>query len=701
MRTYHFLRTPIRGDHQSRVLGVQVSEAPAQGDPPADAVYPQTLEISFETVLGVTEVQIAPLWEGLLRFVPASTAGHPTDPAEVTRANYPGWAVTGDLILSTIAGTPGFDDAFGDLVPLVGRVPSAVRYSPVTLTEDFLFTTLAQAAPQALVFGGQLVDESDPQFYTKLVIAFLAGTAGVPCLQDPDDSSLDTAIEPMPAVVLGPDDEPSTLRVAVSSVSEQAGDPSWFEQRPAYDNVAGEQLVDPELQTEQDARLNPAHPSHSAIPAWGLFQSAALAAYAPDHDVGLPVRVALTAPRPDGLTYRRLDLERPLIPGPPVSSAPQRPYPQYRLCWRNEVDAPAESLRIPMSGQIYLPLADQSYTVFALPRSIDPDVMLPDDRLTFSVMPPAPAKAIGLPEPTLTIDVTGLESTRLYAHLGPYDSAYAWDGYAGMETRRRALMAQAAADWNANVLIWYVLPTSRPASASYAPFYGYVRESAGRHGFAPEFLQTVVLGEGTAKSFQDSINDDLTFAPDMQVSAFGSLGLDLILYRVGRVPADKPPYPPELDPDDPRDAEELAEYTFNLVTEGYVDPATAATVTWHEEFERDEGGRTRTIQLAWIGGWAAAVELIAAELHARLDEMLAYLAAKTPPVPVLDEVAREYLAYVRFNASAATARTHADHLAARVKPWVGARPGNNRNARYNTIQRLAVTQWHEAAGVYR
>src|SRR5262245_1670535 len=153
MRTYHFLRTPIRGDHQSRVLDVLVSEAPLEGDPPAGAVYPQTLEISFETVLGVTEVQIAPLWEGMLRFLPESTAGNPTDPADVTPANYPGWAVTGDLVLSTIAGTPGFEEAFADLVPVVGRAPSAVRYSRVSLTEDFLFTTLAQAMPQALVFG--------------------------------------------------------------------------------------------------------------------------------------------------------------------------------------------------------------------------------------------------------------------------------------------------------------------------------------------------------------------------------------------------------------------------------------------------------------------------------------------------------------------------------------------------------------------
>ena len=708
MRTSDFLRTPIRGDHQSRVLGVQLAEAPPAGDPAHAEPYPQSLEISFDTVLGVTEVQIAPLWEGQLRFVPEATTGAPTDPADVTPAAYPGWPVTGDLLLTTVAGTSGFEQAFKDLVPLIGRFPpSSVRYSRVRLTEDFLFTTLAEAAPEALVFGGSIVDASDPQFHAKLVVAFLAGTAGIPCAQDPVDSSRDTAFAPMPAIVLGAEDERSALRVTIASVSEKAGDPGWFTQQPAYDDIPGEPLVSPVLDTAQDARDNPAHPSHSAIPAWALFQSAAPAAYAPDHDAGLPVRVALTALRPDGLTYRRLDLARPAVKGAPAGSGPRRPYPQYRLCWRRDAADPALSLRIPMSGEVYLPLADGPHTFFALPRSIDPEGMLPDDRLTFSVMPPAPAKAIGLPAATVTVDVTGLESTTIHAHLQSYDALRAWDGYEGMAARRGPLIAQAEADWNTKVLNWYILPATRSVSASYAPVYGFIRESAGRHGLAPEFLQTVVLGEGVSRTFEQAITRGEAFDPDEWVSAFGALGLDLILYRVGGTLSDgvtPPPPPKELTEQDeltPQEAEELAEYSVNLVTAGYVDPATAAAVLWSEEFPRDEGGITRTLQLALIEGWAAGIELIAAELHARLDDMLAHLAGKTPPVDVTDEVARRYLAYIRFNTTPARARDHADHLSERLKPWSGPPPFRNRDARYNTLQRLAVTQWHEAAGLYR
>ena len=86
MRDYHFLRTPIRGDHQSRLVDVQVNEAELAGDPAPDEVYPQTLEVSFEVAPAVTEVQIAPLWEGALIFLPDATTGNPVDRDELIKA---------------------------------------------------------------------------------------------------------------------------------------------------------------------------------------------------------------------------------------------------------------------------------------------------------------------------------------------------------------------------------------------------------------------------------------------------------------------------------------------------------------------------------------------------------------------------------------------------------------------------------------
>ena len=694
MRDYHFLRTPIRGDHQSRLVDAQVNEAALAGDPAPDEVYPQTLEVSFEVAPAVTEVQIAPLWEGALIFLPDATTGNPVDPVDVTPAAYPGWSVTGDLVLRTLPSSANFAVAFERNVPLVGRPPATVRYSSVRLTEEFLFTTLAQAPATSLVFDGQLVDAADPQFHEKLVIAFLAGSAAVACLQDPDDSGQDLALAPMPAVVLASAGS-TVLRVAAATLSEQVRDLAWFDEHPEYDDLSGELLVDPSLGTEQDLRYNPAHPSHSVISLWGLFQSAKLVAFTPDTAIDQPVRTALTAPRADGLSYRRIDLFRPPIFGAPVSSAPQRPFPQYRLAW---APSPDQSLRVPLSGEVYLPLDDGDYSFWAVPRSEDPATALPSKPFRLSVRPPPPAKAIGLPADVIVVDLSELESASLFAHLEPYDAAYAWDGYANVASRRGALMAQAGAAWNVKVLIWQILPTNASQSASYAAVYGYIRESAGRHGLAPEFLQAVLFGEGVAQGLTELIDANAAFTDNAKIDAYGTLGLDLILYRTGNIPAGKPLVPPEVPAGD---ADERAEYTFNLVDAGYVDPSTAAKVSFNLELTRREGDKTRTLQLAWVRGWDAAVELMAAELHARLDDMVSYLAGKSPPVPVADETQRRYLAYVRFNASAATARTHADALSTRLQPWVGPPPSNNKNARYNTLQRIAVAQWHEAAGIYR
>jgi len=696
VRDYHFLRTPIRGEDQWSLLDLQVGEASLVGDPQPDQVYPQTLEISFDVALGTTEVQIAPLWEGSLIFLPDSTAGNPLDPAEVSLANYPNWSVTGDMVLTTIAGTVDFADAFAFHIPLIRRVPGLVRYSKVRLTQDFLFTTLKNALPFSIVFDGEIVFAGDPLFHEKLLINVLRGTAGVPCLQPPDDSGLDTAHQPMPAVVLEPSDSRTVLRVTVASVSEKVSDLGWFEQRPEYDDLSGELLVDPALQTEEDIRYNPAHPCLSVIPAWGLFQAASLASYAPDHAVGVPVRAALTAARPDGLTYRRVDLFRPPIPGAVVSTIPQRPYPQYQLCWTPGDGQPTRSLRIPLAGQAYLPLADGLYGFSAIPRSADPAMVFPGEQVTLSLSRSASEKVIGLPQATVAVDFTGVDATTLYVHLRMYDSLYVWDGYAGVSSRRGRLQAQAESDWNALVRDWYVLPVNEPESASYAPMYGFLRESAGRHGLAPEFLQSVFFGEGVAVTIPAAINRHEVFDPLQLVDGFFDVGLDLILYRTGgtMLNGDPPPIPeiPESAVD------ELAEYQYNLVAEGYVDAATASAVWWSRQ-ERNEKGRL--IQVASINGWAAAIELVAAELHARLDEMAAYLAGQVPAVEVPMENQRRYLAYVRFNASLATAKRHADSLETRAIKWSGTRPTDRRDAEYNTVQRLATTQWHEAAGIYR
>ncbi len=698
MRELHFLRTPIRGDHQDRLQNIQISEVPLEGNPLPNQVYPQTLKISFELTPTATELQIAPLWEGFLLFLPDATVGNPMDPSEVTEANYANWSIIGDLVLRSYISfndESDFRKYFEQVIPFINPIATTVRYSKIEITKDFLFTTLMQVPKLPEFFNEELVTATDPLYHEKLVINFLKGTAEVPCLIDSTDPIQDTALKPMPIVHLSPSGTPTVLRVAAASLTEKIRETTWFDHRPEFDDISGEVLVDPILQTTKDLNYNPSHPSHSVISLWALFQSAKLAAYAFDHDVSRPLRTALTATRIDSRTYRRIELIRPPIPGSAVSSNPQRPYPMYRLCWRPVGGGATESLRMPLSGRMYLPLTDGQYTFWAIPRSQDPVVVVTGGQLKISLKQPVPAKYIGLPQETVNSDLTGVESLTIFVHLHEFDTLFTWEGFRAVvaDGTRTRLKAKAKSNWNSDVFDWHIVPTNNDSKKPFTPIYGFIRESAGRHGLAPEFLLTIAMGEGANLAIANRV----AFDPLEVLDAFGFLGLDLILYRTGRPMPDgsAPPLPPEIPA---ANIDEIAEYSYNLVTEGYVDPVTALAVNWSGD-EINEIGRT--LQVAQITGWAAAIELVAAELHARLDEMVNYLASQLPPVPVTEEIQRRFLAYIRFNSKPETARQHADNMNDELDKWPGASSGDNLNALFNTIQRIAVSQWQEESKVYR
>ncbi|MBM0259139.1 hypothetical protein [Micromonospora sp. 4G55] len=354
---------------------------------------------------------------------------------------------------------------------------------------------------------------------------------------------------------------------------------------------------------------------------------------------------------------------------------------------------PTESLRLPLSGVVHVPLTDDTYRFWVIPRSADPTAVLDGDQVRLS-LPPSPPRLIGGP-PQTAVDVAigAAPAATIDAHLRAYDAAMVWEGYRAVAPRQTELQDKATANWNVDAHLAWIVPRAnknRPQSALYALF----RESAGRHGLSPEFLQVVFFGEGGANELSASG----TFNHNEILQAYDFVGLDLIVYRTGRLPVGRPPIPPEV----PAGAvDERAEYMFNLVTAGYVDPAVAAAVNWDRTEVRTEAGFTRSLEVGTVNGWAAAIELVAAELHARLDEMTAYLAGKVPPVAVPDELSRRFLTYARFNSRPSTARTLADNLAVRLRPWVGAPPPDNTNVHFNTIQRLAVAEWHDAAAAYR
>src|SRR5688572_7558496 len=141
MRTTAFLRTPIRADHFARLQSLVIDEEPLSGNPAVANRYPQTLSLTIEVAATTTEVQIAIPWEGMLYFIPDSTAGYPTDPAAVSETAFAGWpALVGDLVL--VSSDLEIGDSFRANIPLIDPVPHVVRFSKVRNTKDFLFTAL-------------------------------------------------------------------------------------------------------------------------------------------------------------------------------------------------------------------------------------------------------------------------------------------------------------------------------------------------------------------------------------------------------------------------------------------------------------------------------------------------------------------------------------------------------------------------------
>jgi hypothetical protein len=708
MRTDRFLRTPIKAEQQGGIDNVEVCEVPLTGDPDLGDQYPQTLEISFDVRLGATTIEVSPLWAGELGFRPDPTVTFPDSLEQVTGTNVPRWNATGELILSN-HGNPMGDLAIGESfkkhVPLIAPPPDTVVYSKVRLTGDFLFTTLRALAEWGVVFDGANISPNDEFFHQKLVIAFLKGAARVPCRHHQSDSAQDSALlERMPEILLAAVGLRTTLRITVATVAPEIYDRNWFDQRE-YDDPLGEQLPHPDLRNPVSQMVDPRHPSHSVVPARLVFQAAAPGAYSDDNPPDIPLRVVLATQFDDGRRYRRIDLIRPPIPGPEVSSAPQRPYPAYQLCWTPIGSNTTESLRLPLSGRLYLPLADGSYKFWVIRRSEIPqagDEGSDEFRISAKALSPAqyagPTVApIGLPERSLIVDLGPEETETIYAHLKQFDERYAWTAFQSLTDRRRKRLKKASEDkWNTQVLDWYVFSRQ----AAYAPLYGYIRESAGRHHLAPEFLQVVFFGEGG----NDAIDSRPGFNANEVLGCFDFVGLDLIVYRTGNVPASRPSHPAEIDalPQGVERDLELAEYYLNLVAKGYVDSETGAAVTWTHWGQRqeplDNPAKWRTLELGTVDGWEAAIELVAAELHARLDEMVEYCAAHALPIDTRDELKCRFLSYIRYN----TNPTRARELAAQeVKPWEPARPPDNLNPHYNTIQRIAVTQWHERVRAYR
>jgi hypothetical protein len=168
MRDRLYLRTPIKPYNFSSLA---IQEVAFKNDFGSADPRPQAIEITFVPPAGQSQVEIALVWDGLLRFLPDSNT-LPASRSEVTEANYPNWNLTGTLILSQHDSSSG--RRIRSDVPLLKNWPTTARYEKVTLTRRFLFTTLRRLQNLKFKHVDAVIDQtSDQRWFEKFVVEFL------------------------------------------------------------------------------------------------------------------------------------------------------------------------------------------------------------------------------------------------------------------------------------------------------------------------------------------------------------------------------------------------------------------------------------------------------------------------------------------------------------------------------------------------
>ncbi len=211
--------------------------------------------------------------------------------------------------------------------------------------------------------------------------------------------------------------------------------------------------------------------------------------------------------------------------------------------------------------------------------------------------------------------------------------------------------------------------------ARFAPIYGMIEDSATRHGLSAEFLHAVVMGEGLSDFIDGERQIGAGYDADIEIDGYNNLGLD----EIG----------------DPA-------HVQRLVREAGLDPAVAARIGTPYTVTNELGESKRS---APVEGYAAAIELVAAELHHRRDAILAY--ARTngfdvetfPTRDGYDGFAVDYLTYAAFN-NPSVAQAAVRDAARYMRAYTGAPRDDQANVRYNTLVRLVTADWYRRAGVY-
>jgi hypothetical protein len=658
MRHRQYLRGPLK----SADIAVSARELPLLSDISAADPCPQALAIEFTTE---PTTEIALLWDGVIRFIAPVGARLPASPDEVTEENFSRWDLTGALVLHIL--DPDRARPLLDAVPLMANLPTTVRYEFVSLTRMFLTITLGSITDVVFFHNGRRIvvrngvpTPAEPKWRQQLTYEFLHGRALIRCPLHDSDPTLDFTELPMPVVADPAFGSTTTLTIAFASRSRYSLFPSWFTTRP-YDNIPlleHSNLVPPSLDFDFEVPTNPRHPSHSLVPPALVFGQAPDEAWLPAHR-NHTVRREAQRILSSGPPYRRIELIRPPIPGFREDDEQRRPYVLHQLVVEDTVSHARVASRIPLDGILYLRLDDGSYKIQAIPRWLEPIAAFDGTGALKMSLHKPDARLGDYPAANVIVAFDASTSvTTIIVSAVEYDGELVWERAERtsitqnqlQELRERASkrlnfkFKPDSASSFAPVPERIVRPEP-PVNRGYSRMYGMVRDAAARHRLSPEFLLVVLMGEGVYEHLAP-INASPPlgpFDPAEELSGTDALGLDWIADNL-RDDVGNPVRAANGQTTDQLSHPDIGLQV--LIDDGYIDSPrfNRSQLLRVHAFTNEAGTRHFT---ADVKGWEAAIELVAAELHARLDDMLITAVRARAEFP---QESLELLSYARYNA---------------------------------------------------
>ncbi|MEO1171352.1 MAG: hypothetical protein AAFX94_04770 [Myxococcota bacterium] len=101
-----------------------------------------------------------------------------------------------------------------------------------------------------------------------------------------------------------------------------------------------------------------------------------------------------------------------------------------------------------------------------------------------------------------------------------------FNNFRALRNQVGTFQAEAQAEHGLPPRNWYIWRS--PSMAPYAPIYGMIDDSARRHGLNPEFLHSVVMGEGLHGFIDAEREAGNPYDPNIEIDAYQNLGLDEI-----------------------------------------------------------------------------------------------------------------------------------------------------------------------------